>query len=105
MIEVEVQNYIFAPLGMFIAFVIGMNLGAIYFGGLWLTVQYLPHARYPAVLTLVSFWTRMAVCLLGFYTVMNGQWERLLMCLLGFVCVRSLVVHFIPRWLPVRRSA
>ena len=47
----------------------------------------------------------MAVCLLGFYNVMNGQWERLLVCLLGFVCVRSIVVHLVPRWLPVQRSA
>ena len=95
----------FVTFDMFIACVIGMGLGALYFGGLWLTVQYLPQVRYPALLTLVSFWTRMAVCLLGFYNVMNGQSERLLMCLLGFVCVRSLVVHFIPYWLPVRRSA
>ena len=55
MIEVEVQNYIFAPLGMFITFVIGMNLGGIYFGGLWLTVQHLPQARFPALLTLGQF--------------------------------------------------
>ena len=88
-----------------VTFLVGMGLGAIYFGGLWLTVQYLPQARYPALLTLGSFWTRTAVCLLGFYTVMHGQWERLLVCLLGFVCVRSLVVHFVPRWLPVQRSA
>lgn len=96
----------FVAFDMCSAFVIGMGLGLIYFGGLWLTVQHLPQAGSPGLLALGSFWTRMGVCLLGFYTAMHGQSERLLICLLGFVCVRSIVVQVVPRvrWLAVQRS-
>ena len=87
----------FAPIDMLITFIVGLGLGALYFGGLWLTVWYVAHSRSPALLTLGSFWTRTVVCLSGFYGVMHSQWERVLMCLLGFVCARSLFVHAVRR--------
>jgi F1F0 ATPase subunit 2 len=69
-----------------------MGLGLIFFGGLWLTIRWLPTSRWPVVLTLGSLLGRMAVTLVGFYLVLAGRWERLLACLVGFVLSRYLVV-------------
>ena len=71
-----------------LALIVGCVLGAIYFGGLWLTVRELPTARRPALLMLASLLGRLAITLVGFYLVSGGRWERLLLALLGFVCVR-----------------
>ncbi|MFW6127514.1 MAG: ATP synthase subunit I, partial [Thermodesulfobacteriota bacterium] len=61
--------------------------------GLWLTVQRLPGARRPGLLTLLSLIIRLGVTLAGFYLVMAGRWERLLVCLAGFLLVRILLVR------------
>ena len=77
----------------------GVVLGIFYFGGLWLTVRKLPQARQPVLLSLSSFFARLAVVLAGFYFVMSGRWERVLVCLLGFLCVRFAAVRL---WGPDR---
>ena len=77
----------------------GVVLGIFYFGGLWLTVRKLPGARQPVLLSLSSFFVRLAVVLAGFYLVMSGRWERVLLCLLGFLCVRFAAVRL---WGPNR---
>ena len=79
----------------------GIGLGIFYFGGLWLTVRRLPTARWPAFLSLLSFFGRLGVVLFGFYLVMGGPWERLLVCLLGFLGVRIILVRL---WGPGRTS-
>lgn len=71
----------------------GIGLGIYYFGGLWLTVRKLPTASRPVLLSLSSFFARLAVVLAGFYFVMGGRWERLLVCLFGFLCVRFVLVR------------
>jgi F1F0 ATPase subunit 2 len=71
----------------------GVVLGIFYFGGLWLTVRKLPGACRPVLLSLSSFFARLAVVLVGFYFVMSGRWERLLVCLVGFLCVRFAAVR------------
>jgi F1F0 ATPase subunit 2 len=76
------------------AFLAGIALGALYFGGLWLTVQRLRVVRRPGTLLLVSFVVRTALVLAGFYLVMGGQWERLVACVVGFVIAR-----FVSVWL------
>lgn len=74
------------------ALVAGAGLGALYFGGLWLTVRRLADARRPALLFASSFAVRTALTVTGFYFVMDGRWERALAALLGFVIVRQLLV-------------
>ena len=81
-----------------LAFMAGLGLGVFYFGGLWLTVQRLPQARHPGLLTLLSLIIRLGVTLAAFYLVMAGRWERLLVCLAGFLLVRVVLVR---RWGPV----
>lgn len=75
-----------------LAGVAGMGLGLIFFGGLRLTIQYLPTTQWPVTLTLGSLVGRMAATLVGFYLVMAGRWERLLACLAGFVLMRIVVI-------------
>ena len=78
---------------LFVAFVAGIGLGAFYFGGLWLTLRYLPEARSPGLVTLVSFAGRTLLTLLGMYFVMGGRWQRLAACLAGMVVARVVLVR------------
>jgi F1F0 ATPase subunit 2 len=78
-----------------LAFGAGIVLGTFYFYGLWLTVRKLPSARRPVVMSLSSFFGRLAVVLVGFYFVTAGQWERLVVCLVGFLTVRIVLVRIL----------
>ena len=69
----------------------GLLLGAIFFGGLWWTVNRGVSSPRPAFWFLGSFLVRMGLTLAGFYVVSGGQWERLLSCLLGFLAARIAV--------------
>jgi len=69
----------------------GLFLGALFFGGLWWTVNRGVASPYPALWFLGSFLVRMSIVLAGFYFVSGGRWESLLPCLLGFVMARSIV--------------
>ena len=80
-------------LSLTLAFLAGLALGLVYFGGLWLTVQRLPTARRPGLLAALSLILRLGFVLGGFYLVMGGRWERLLACLAGFLLMRALLVR------------
>jgi F1F0 ATPase subunit 2 len=69
----------------------GGALGAIFFGGLWLTVRNGLVSKQPAVWFLGSMLVRMAITLFGFFIVSSGHWERCVACLLGFMVVRYVV--------------
>jgi len=74
----------------------GVVLGAVFFGGLWWTVQRGVASKQPALWFFGSLLLRMSVALAGFYFVAGHQWERLMVCLLGFVLAR-LVVTWLTR--------
>jgi F1F0 ATPase subunit 2 len=69
----------------------GVLLGAIFFGGLWWTVNRGISSSRPALWFFASMVLRTGVILAGFYFVGNGRWERLALCLLGFVLARIAV--------------
>lgn len=73
----------------------GAILGALFFGGLWLTVQILPTTRWPVLVAFGSMMGRIGVAVLGFYLIMDGSWQRLLACLVGFILMRQALI----RWL------
>ena len=73
-------------------FVIGMTLGVVYFGGLWLTVRRLPSMQMPALWFLASLLFRLGVVLTSFFAVLQGGWELLAICVFGFLVVRFLLV-------------
>jgi len=80
------------------ALLAGLLLGAIFFGGLWWTVQKGVSARQPALWFVPSFLLRTGITLAGFYFVSgagwtNPDWKRLLVCLSGFIIARIIITR------------
>ena len=65
-----------------LAWLTGVGLGAIFFGGLWWTVRKGVSAKRPALCFFGSLLLRMSIALAGFYFVSGDHWERLLISLL-----------------------
>jgi F1F0 ATPase subunit 2 len=76
------------------AFVGGIALGIIFFGGLWFTVKKLITAKIPALWMLGSFIVRVGIVLTGFYFISSGNWQRVVICLIGFIAARFIVIYF-----------
>ncbi len=77
-----------------LAFIAGIALGILFFGGLWFTVKKAVNAKIPALWIFCSFFLRISVILVGFYFIGSGNWVRLLTCLFGFIIARFIVIHF-----------
>jgi len=80
-------------LTLLLAWVAGVLLGAMFFGGLWWTVRRGVTSKRPALWFLGSMLLRSFIALAGFYFVSDGHWQSLLACLVGFVIVRLLVTR------------
>ncbi|MHB1391150.1 MAG: N-ATPase subunit AtpR [Thermoleophilia bacterium] len=78
------------------ALMVGLGLGAVYFGGLWHTLRRLPDSRRPGLLVFSSYFGRIALCVAGFFLVgRGGHWERMLIALAGLLAARFFLVR---RW-------
>lgn len=77
-----------------LAFIVGLLLGTIFFGGLWFTVRKLVTSKRPALWFLGSFILRVSITLIGFYYISSGSWQRLIICVAGFIIARFAVIHF-----------
>ncbi|MBP0000468.1 MAG: ATP synthase subunit I [Cyanobacteria bacterium SID2] len=71
----------------------GVLLGLFYFYSLWLTIKQIPTTAYPIRLTIGSLLGRLAITLIGFYIIMDGQWYRALICLFGFIVGRTILTR------------
>jgi F1F0 ATPase subunit 2 len=80
-------------LSLLLALVVGVVLGAIFFGGLWWTVRKGVSSQRPVFWFLGSLLLRTSIALTGFFLIARGHWERLLVCLLGFVIARLIVMR------------
>jgi F1F0 ATPase subunit 2 len=78
---------------MGLAFVAGLLLGTLFFGGLWLTVKKAVTSKMPAIWFSLSFLFRVSVTLAGFYFIANNNWKRLVICLFGFVIARFIIMR------------
>jgi F1F0 ATPase subunit 2 len=78
-----------------LAWMAGVGLGGIFFGGLWWTVRKGSSSPRPALWFLGSALLRMGIALAGFYLVAGPDWQRLLVCLLGFIMSRMVVTRLI----------
>jgi F1F0 ATPase subunit 2 len=76
-----------------LAWVAGLVLGAVFFGGLWWTVRKGVSSKHPALWFPGSMLVRMSIVLLGFYFVGRGDWQRLAACLVGFIIARFIVLR------------
>jgi F1F0 ATPase subunit 2 len=79
---------------MILAFIGGLTLGVLFFGGLWFTVKKAVSAKIPAIWFFVSLFLRLSITLIGFYYISQGSWKRLLICVFGFIAARFIVMHF-----------
>lgn len=74
--------------------IVGLLLGVLFFGGLWLTIKKVASSKMPALLVLSSFIFRIGIVLAGFYFVGLGDWKKLAACLVGFMVARFAVIHY-----------
>jgi F1F0 ATPase subunit 2 len=81
-------------LGLMLGLLVGVVLGAMFFGGLWWTVQRGVSSNRPVLWFFGSMLLRTSIALAGFYLVARVHWERLLICLLGFLIARLIVTRF-----------
>ena len=88
-----------------LALAAGVLLGAIFYGGLWWTIQKGVVSDRPALWFLGSGLLRMGFVLAGFYVVARSGWRPSVVCLLGFGLAR-LVVTWLTRGAtpPIRLS-
>lgn len=70
--------------------VVGMVLGAVFFGGLWVTVRQIGNAKRPGLLFLTSVAVRSAIVLGGIGYFAAGDAISIAACMLGFVSMRVL---------------
>jgi F1F0 ATPase subunit 2 len=70
----------------------GLLLGALFFGGLWLTVKRTVATKNPALMIAGSFFLRTGITLVGFYYIGHGDWQRLVICLVGFITARFILI-------------
>ena len=71
--------------------IVGILLGAIFFGGLWWTLKKGLSSDQPGLWFFSSFVMRTSIALTGFYLIGHGYWQKLLVCLLGFIVGRLIV--------------
>ena len=84
------------PWSVAAALIVGIVLGAFFFGGLWWTVRKGVASDRVALWFLGSMLLRTGVVVLGFYFILGDNWQRLVAGLLGFVIARTIATRFIP---------
>ncbi|WP_301922280.1 ATP synthase subunit I, partial [Ferruginibacter sp.] len=67
----EISNLIWA-------FIVGLLLGVLFFGGLWITVKKVINSKIPGLLMVGSFVLRITIVLAGFYFIGLGDWKKLI---------------------------
>lgn len=77
---------------MFLSFLMGILTGAIFFGGLYWTLQQMDTVRHPALFMMFSLIVRLAILLGGFYLIMDGRYQNILIALVGVILTRSLLL-------------
>jgi F1F0 ATPase subunit 2 len=87
------------PLGALAAVLLGIALGAGYFGGLWWTLSRLSRWRRPGVVLLLSFAARGAVVVAAFVLLARTGPAALALAFAGFLVARVVLVAW---WRPAR---
>lgn len=77
---------------------LGMILGIIFFGGLWLTIRKMSTTTRPALLFMASVIVRSAVVLVAIWYFASHDAMSMALCLLGFIGIRLLATRNISRY-------
>ena len=92
-----------------VTFILGILLGNLYFRGLWITVQKLPTAQNPILLTFGSFFGQLPIAIAGFALVLAIAQEYAIWHLLvgvgAFIWVRNRMINKLQQKLPRRLNA
>lgn len=72
---------------------VGVLLGAVFFGGLWWTVRRALASDRVALWIVGSFILRLLIVLTGFYLACGDDWRRWLAAALGFGIARAVVTR------------
>ena len=99
----ETMMYATDPGLMFLVVMSGSALGAVYFGGLWWTVQRGAASPRAGLWFSASFLLRITIVIGGFYLAGAGTWQRLSACLAGFLAARLIVLR-VTRPVPLRAA-
>lgn len=75
----------------------GLALGTFFYGGLWLSVRWLPGSSNPALLTIGSFWVRSMVVVAGFVLLARQGWRYAVIALMAFALGRLVISIILPR--------
>lgn len=81
------------PGAWLLAVIGGGAIGALYFGGLWWTVQRVARARHPGLLVAASYLMRTTIAAAALLAVASGEAGRVLAALAGFLLVRAVLVR------------
>ena len=74
----------------------GVLLAIFFYSGLWYTVRRLASTGHPILLTIGSFWIRMAIALTGFVILARRGLVDVTLAMAGFVAGRFVVSQFLP---------
>lgn len=87
---------------LFLGALLGVILGLLYFGGLWLTVRRLPKVKRPRLFLLLSSVFRLSLVLGCFWLIMRQDLVLFLITLLFFFLLRIALIGLVRK--PVRRE-
>lgn len=77
-----------------ISFFLGIFLGILYFGGLWVTVKQLAETNRPALMFVSSFLIRILIFTAGFYYAVTTGILQALICILSFIITRKVFLKY-----------
>ncbi|SFK43322.1 F1/F0 ATPase, subunit 2 [Nitrosomonas aestuarii] len=88
---------------LFLMFIGGVMLAALYLSSLWFTVKCIQYTEKPVFWLIISLALRMLLLLTAFYFILKfGHWGHLLAALAGFVMLRivstSRMRHQLSAW-------
>ena len=76
-----------------LSFFVGLAMGALFFGGLWWTVQKMTASRNPQLISGISFLLRAAVVMAGFYLLVGQGMSGMIAALAGFIVARTYIAY------------
>jgi F1F0 ATPase subunit 2 len=78
------------------ALFMGLALGLVYFGGLWLTIRMVYASNHPSLLFCISFFLRNLTSGVCFYFIITmGSLAHLLVSLAGVILMRTLLMRYL----------
>lgn len=85
---------------MIVAFIVGILVGSLFFGGLYLTVKKLTSLKYPALFMMLSLIVRLVILAGGIYLIMDGGIKNVLSAMAGIILVRFVMIAKLGKALP-----